>query len=159
MSRLGKVLLLEDDPDVVKAVRWALAREADAVEVVDHEGKVGPAAAKEWAESEHLHSFRHPELYDPNKNALAGTWYLKKVMQRYTKTDDALPYALADYNAGRGNVLRWARGPAATNSAAFIRAIEFPSTRQYVESIMKQREYYRPQFPTKPTPGAVAKGN
>src|SRR5579862_9556110 len=45
MSRLGKVLLLEDDPDVVKAVRWALAREADGVEVVDHEGKVGPATA------------------------------------------------------------------------------------------------------------------
>ena len=35
MTRLGSVLLLEDDPDVVKAVRWAVSREADAVDVVE----------------------------------------------------------------------------------------------------------------------------
>jgi DNA-binding NtrC family response regulator len=35
MSRLGRVLLLEDDPDVAKAVRMALAREAESVDVID----------------------------------------------------------------------------------------------------------------------------
>ena len=31
---------------------------------------------------------------------------LSKLLKRYHQTDNALPYALADYNAGRGNVLR-----------------------------------------------------
>jgi DNA-binding NtrC family response regulator len=43
MSRLGQVLLLEDDPDVVKAVRLALAREADGVEAISRSESVGEA--------------------------------------------------------------------------------------------------------------------
>jgi len=37
-----------------------------------------------------------------------------------------LPYALADYNAGRANVLKWRNGSAMTNSAALIDQIGFP---------------------------------
>ena len=47
---------------------------------------------------------------------------LSKLLRRYTKTDSPLPYALADYNAGRGNVLKWNGGEAATNSVLFIDA-------------------------------------
>ena len=54
-------------------------------------------------------------------------------MKRYQRTDDPIPYALADYNAGRANVLRWNGGTASTNSAAFtLRQIGFPGTGQYV---------------------------
>ena len=45
MSRLGKVLLLEDDPDVAKAVRMALSREADDVNVLDRPGGVVAAVS------------------------------------------------------------------------------------------------------------------
>jgi len=58
--------------------------------------------------------------------------------------DDPLPYALADYNAGRGNVLKWNQGAAATNSAAFARQIGFPGTRDYVRSVLRRYAHYQP---------------
>ena len=57
-----------------------------------------------------------------------------------------MPYALADYNAGRGNVLKWMKGNAVTNSAAFIGQIGFPSTRDYVRAVQRQRLKYAGQF-------------
>jgi soluble lytic murein transglycosylase-like protein len=54
-----------------------------------------------------------------------------------------LPYALADYNAGRGNVLKWRTGSAMTNSQAFMNQIAFPGTRAYVKSILRRYEHYQ----------------
>jgi len=62
------------------------------------------------------------------------------------KTDNPCPYALADYNAGRGNVLKWNNGEAATNSAMFMTQIGFPSTSNYVASVTRRYEYYRDSF-------------
>ncbi|HEX3718139.1 MAG TPA: lytic transglycosylase domain-containing protein, partial [Verrucomicrobiae bacterium] len=59
-----------------------------------------------------------------------------------SRADDPVPYALAEYNAGRGNVLKWLAGPAATNSAAFIGQIGFQGTKAYVQAIIDRRAYY-----------------
>jgi hypothetical protein len=40
-------------------------------------------------------------------------------------------------------VLKWNSGDATTNSVAFIEAIEFPATKEYILSIGKRREKYR----------------
>jgi soluble lytic murein transglycosylase len=71
-------------------------------------------------------------------------------MRRYAQTDNPLPYALADYNAGRGNVLKWNQGAAVTNSAVFTGQIGFPGTRDYVKSVLRRYERYRPVFPPDP---------
>jgi len=71
---------------------------------------------------------------------------LKKMLKRYAQTDNPVPYALADYNAGRGNVLKWNAGEAATNSAVFIEQIGFPGTKAYVKSVMQRCEHYRSIF-------------
>jgi soluble lytic murein transglycosylase len=105
------------------------------------------AAAQEWADAEQLAGFAHEHCFDPATNTLAGTWYLRKLLQRYALTDGPVPYALADYNAGRANVLKWYIGAAATNSAVFTRQIGFPSTRDYVRSVMRRYARYRPVFP------------
>src|ERR1017187_1218886 len=80
-------------------------------------------AAQEWADSEHDTNFLHEHCFDPGTNTLAATFYLGKLLKRYAKTDNPVPYALADYNAGRGNLIRWNTGTGATNSAAFIEQI------------------------------------
>jgi soluble lytic murein transglycosylase len=100
-------------------------------------------AAREWADAEHVQGFAHEHCFDPRTNTLAGAWYMRKLLRRYVHTDNPLPYALADYNAGRGNVLRWNHGAAATNSAAFIGQIGFPGTKDYVRSVMRRYAYYR----------------
>jgi soluble lytic murein transglycosylase len=109
--------------------------------------QVGDLAAHEWADVEQIRSFTLNQLFDPAKNTLAGTWYLRKALRRYGHTDDPIPYALADYNAGRANVLKWVSGAATTNSGAFTEQIGFPSTKEYVQSVMQRYAFYRQIFP------------
>lgn len=138
------------EPSLVKAVVWRESRfREDARGRAGELGlmQVGALAAQEWAEAERLEGFRHADLLDPRRNTLAGTWYLARLTRRYQQTDDPIAYALADYNAGRANVLRWIKGSASTNGAAFLDAIDFPSTRDYVIAVKARREVYRPVFP------------
>lgn len=136
-------------PALVKAVVWRESRFHPHVRGQHQEiglMQLQEYAAQEWADSEHLVAFDHENCLDPATNTLAGTYYLKKLLNRYRNTDNPLPYALADYNAGRGNVLKWITGAGATNSESFIAQIQFPRTREYVRAIMERYEYYRPRF-------------
>ncbi|HOW67701.1 MAG TPA: lytic transglycosylase domain-containing protein [Candidatus Paceibacterota bacterium] len=138
---------------LIKAVIW---RESSfESNVRGSSGELGlmqirPAAAQEWAQSERIRNFSFEHLQHPQSNILAGTWYLWKLMSRYRGVDNPVPYALADYNAGRSNSLRWNSGAAATNSARFIAQIGFPKTKLYVESVLRRQEHYRSQAGLKP---------
>ncbi|MEQ2006836.1 MAG: lytic transglycosylase domain-containing protein [Limisphaerales bacterium] len=103
-------------------------------------------AAREWAEAERIIGFHHEHILDPGSNTLCGVWYLAKLLRRYPQTDDPLPYALADYNAGRGNVLKWNQGAAATNSQQFLAQMTFPGTRRYIETVVQRRARYQDEF-------------
>jgi soluble lytic murein transglycosylase len=129
------------DPALIRAVIW---RESGF-----HPGARGRAgelglmqirepAAQEWASAEHIKDFDFKSCRDPLTNVLAGTWYLKRDLRHYSQADDPLPFGLAEYNAGRGNVLKWLAGDSATNSAAFIERIGFPGTKDYVQKIMQR---------------------
>jgi soluble lytic murein transglycosylase len=134
------------DPLLVRAVIWRESRfnpnargsrgEIGLMQIQDN-------AAREWADAERIVAFDHAHCYDPVTNTLAGTFYLSRLLKRYAATDNPVPYALADYNAGRGNVLRWKAGVAVTNSAAFVRAIGFPGTKRYVQSVMWRYALYQ----------------
>ncbi|MGC8988603.1 MAG: lytic transglycosylase domain-containing protein [Verrucomicrobiia bacterium] len=150
------------DPALVKAVIW---RESHFhPKARGRAGEVGlmqltDAAAQEWAETAGVYPVPETHLFDPVTNTLAGTWYLGKLIRRYQRADDPLPYALADYNAGRANVLKWADGKASTNSAAFIDSIAFPSTRAYVLAVLERQKHYRREFAsvTQRVPAASAR--
>ena len=133
------------DPALVKAVIWresgfdpnarGRAGEIGLMQVTD-------PAAQEWAEAARVYPVPEAHLFDPRTNVLAGTWYLAKLIRRYAATDDPLPFALADYNAGRRNVLKWMQGDARQRGAAFRAAIGFESTRRYVDSVLARRTRY-----------------
>jgi soluble lytic murein transglycosylase len=134
------------DPLLVKAVVWRESR-FDPV-VRGGKGELGlmqlqEIAAQEWADRERVAAFEHEHCIDPGTNTLAGTFYLAKLLKRYANTDDPAVYALADYNAGRSNVLRWNSGAAATNSQDFIGHITFPGTQKYVKTVLRRYELYR----------------
>lgn len=138
------------DAALIKAVVWQESRFRP--EVVGKAGEIGlmqvtEAAAQEWASDEGVFPLDTNHLFDPRTNILAGAWYLRWCLGHYRRVDDPLPFALAEYNAGRGNVLRWLDGRAATNSAAFVAAIGFPSTRRYVESVLRRRLACLADFP------------
>ncbi len=109
---------------------------------VGRRGEVGlmqitRAAAADWAAAEGRPVPALSELFVPSVNVRAGAWYLQRALQYWTsRTDDPLPYALAEYNAGRANVERWASN--ALLASQFCRRIEFASTRRYVAAILER---------------------
>jgi soluble lytic murein transglycosylase len=137
------------DPSLIKAVVWRESRFNPRVRgTVGEVGlmQVGKLAGQEWAIAEKLLYYQHTDLFDPAKNTQAGTWYLRKMLRRYENTDSPAVYALADYNAGRSNVLRWTKGAATTNSAAFLKQMDFPRTRDYLRAILKRQPRYQKEF-------------
>lgn len=137
------------DPALIKAVVWRESKfdphargtkgEMGLMQIMENTGL-------EWAGAQRVPLSGNSLLFDSTKNVDCGAWYLRKLLARYSQVDDPEPFALADYNAGRGNVLKWAKGSAATNSAQFIQQIGFPSTREYVRSVMQRRMKYAAQF-------------
>ena len=111
--------------------------------------QIMPATAQDWVAAERIQHFTNLQLMDPAKNTQCGAWYLSRLLHRYRRTDNPLPYALAAYNAGPGNVTKWATGAASTNSASFIQQIGFPGTRDYVKAVSKRFERYQQSFPPK----------
>lgn len=134
------------DPLLIKAIVWQESRFDPGVR--GRAGEIGlmqiqEIAAQEWADEERYATFDHEHCFDPGTNTMAGTFYLSKLMKRYKKTDNPIPYALADYNAGRGNLLKWNSGAAATNSSVFIAQIGFPGTKHYVENVVRRYAFYK----------------
>ncbi len=134
------------DPMLVKAIVWRESRFRP--DVRGSAGELGlmqiqELAAQEWADAERIETFEHEHCLDPGTNTMAATFYLSKLLKRYRHTDNPLPYALADYNAGRGNLLKWNKGEASTNSVVFAEVIGFPSTKQYVKAVMKRYRFYK----------------
>ena len=139
-------------PALVKAVVWQESRFNPGAH--GRSGEFGlmqimPATAHDWAAAERIQLVTTAQLFDPGQNTRCGAWYLSRLLNRYRRTDNPLPYALAAYNAGPGNVAKWATGSASTNSAAFIRQIGFPGTRAYVKAVSKRFDHYKKTFPPK----------
>ena len=136
-------------PSLVKALVWRESRfQAGARGTRDEIGlmQLQPTTAQAWADANHNRAFEPEHLTNPATNLQAGCFHLAMIVRRYSKTDSPWTYALADYNAGRGNVLRWLTGEAQTNSAAFMAAMTFPGTRSYVREILERAPRYASDF-------------
>ncbi|TAN38719.1 MAG: lytic transglycosylase domain-containing protein [Verrucomicrobia bacterium] len=100
--------------------------------------QVTETAAREWAEAAGRPPLARAELFQPATNIEVGAWYLARAVRRWSAARaDPLPFALAEYNAGRSNAMRWAAncGP---NSTDYLRCITYPSTQRYVRDILKR---------------------
>jgi soluble lytic murein transglycosylase len=75
-----------------------------------------------------------------------GTWYFAKALERWKAKADPVPFALADYNAGRGRVDRWIAATGRGEDAQaedLMRVIDFPTTRRYIEAITARYRFYK----------------
>lgn len=104
------------DPELVHAViRAESAYRADAISPKGAVGlmQVMPTTGRRFGVS---------DLASPESNLLAGTAYLRHLLDRF----DNLPLALAAYNAGEGAVIR-----------AGGKIPAYPETRGYVQTVMR----------------------
>ena len=139
------------DPMLIKAVAWRESRFRPEKLGLDGERglmQITDAAAKEWVKSEKIANFVPTDLFDPKVNINAGSWLLARALHRYEGRDDPMPFALAEYNAGRSRVAKWAgenESGNPTNQASgqkFVENIGFSDTKKYVETVQERVRYY-----------------
>jgi soluble lytic murein transglycosylase len=105
--------------------------------------QVKPSTAGDWAQAVGRRNFSAGALYDPRTNIEAGAWYLRRGLNFWKDCEDPLPFAIAEYNAGRGNVNKWLPPDYQNNAQGFIEAIGFPTTKQYVQDVLERRRRYK----------------
>lgn len=79
-------------------------------------------------------------LYDPAYNVQTGTRYLRSLLRSF---DGDPAKALAAYHAGDFRVKDWTREITFQDSAEFVETIPIPSTRGYVEWVLRDSVIYR----------------
>jgi soluble lytic murein transglycosylase len=137
------------DPMLIKAVVWRESTfHPHKVGTSGERGlmQVGEGAARDWATAEKIETFVPTDLFDPKTNLDVGSWYLKKALARWKSKADPLPFALAEYNAGRTRVDRWIAATELGDKATaedLLAAIDFPTTRRYVQEIVRRSRYYQ----------------
>jgi soluble lytic murein transglycosylase len=134
------------DPMLVKALIWRESRfDTHKPGNAGERGlmQVSERAANEWARENTIDNFQVEELFDPQTNLQAGSWYLRRAFDHWQAQPDPLPFALAEYNAGASRVQRWVGNEAVPVSRKeFLRRIDFPATRKYVEQIIARYNFF-----------------
>jgi len=140
------------DVHLVRAVVWQESRFSPGkVGSVGERGlmQVGEAAAADWVRAHKVETFTPTDLFSPRMNLEIGTWYLARALERWKERDDPVPFALAEYNAGKRRVDRWIAETGETEEGSATGAdrlrdqIDFPTTRAYIAAILERRDAYR----------------
>jgi soluble lytic murein transglycosylase len=103
-----------------------------------------PREARRYARQEHLQRWRPSQVFDPEINIRLGVTYLADTLARY---QGSLEIALAAYNAGDDRVTEWLEDQSShlgnEDPMEFIESIPFTETREYVQILLRNLNYYR----------------
>ena len=102
--------------------------------------QIRPFVARRTAKTEGLYYKNMYDLYNPEKNILLGTAFLKKLFHKY---HSQFIITVAVYNAGRTAVLNWTKNIPMTDPLAFIEEIPYEETRTYVRLLIRNFVFYK----------------
>ena len=105
-----------------------------------------PSVGKSLAKKNGIKRFDARQLLDPSVNLELGTTNLKQVLDRF---GGQVEYALAAYNAGDTPVRQWLASNDYKDVPEFVESIPYTETREYVQSILRNREMYRALYPVR----------
>lgn len=95
-----------------------------------------PATAKAEALSLNIDD---PDVYLPEHNILLGANHFSRLIKKF---GGDIPRAVAAYNAGMTSVMNWDT-LSANDWVEWIEEIPYPETREFVRSVLENREFYR----------------
>jgi len=107
--------------------------------------QVTDGAGQQWAQAVGRRDYGRSLLWNERANIEAGSWYLARALNRWPdkEMEERIPFALAEYNAGYGNVLRWLLHGQQTTADEFVEAITFPTVRDYVTDVTESYRFYK----------------
>ena len=94
--------------------------------------QVIPSTAKSIATALGTRDFRLTDLYRPRLSLQFGAYYLSEML-RLTKGDVSM--ALASYNGGYGNAVRWAGGETPIDQDLFLENVTYSETQSYLQAV------------------------
>ena len=97
-----------------------------------------PPVGRTIAKGVGIPGYTDESLYDPAINIKLGTQHLSGLF----KKSSAIERVLAAYNAGESRVAKWILKAGADDPELFTERIPFVETRDYVRSIVRNREFY-----------------
>lgn len=95
-----------------------------------------PATGKEIAHRLHTGT----NLENPDTNIRLGTYYFRMLVNMFGGNTNL---AIASYNAGQGNVMKWRRAAPHKPMDEFLESIPFTETRNYVKRVNMNAASYR----------------
>lgn len=101
--------------------------------------QVMPTVGQSIAPAAGITSWNPALLYDPGINIEIGIRHLAPLLRGQPN----LPRSLAAYNAGGSRVARWSAKRGADDAEIFTERIPFSETRDYVKSVLRNREFYQ----------------
>lgn len=113
--------------------------------------QIMPATGGDIATNLGLSDYTPDQLYHPFRSVQFGAYYLGQRMQ---DMGGSAAGALAAYNAGLGNALRWSGGAPLTDvseTEAFVARIDFPETFNYVQVVLANYAAYQRIYAAEPT--------
>ncbi len=79
------------------------------------------------------------DLYDPEVNIKYGCLILSLLLKEFQDTDTAL----AAYNAGRGNALKWLKDSRYSEDGIHLKDTPYKETDEYIKKVNKYHRQYR----------------
>ena len=102
--------------------------------------QIMPAVGRELARKVPVRGFRASQLTSPEINIRLGTFYFRRLLD---SCQGRMEDALAAYNAGQSRVVQWRAWGPFEETGEFAETIPFTQTRDYVQIIMRNAEFYR----------------
>ncbi|GAB6089295.1 flagellar assembly lytic transglycosylase [Spirochaeta dissipatitropha] len=125
------------------ALFYGLVREESFFDagIRSHVGATGlaqlmPATAQDMIQ---LLRLQNPDLTDPRTNLSIGSFYFRRLLNRF----EQYVQALVAYNAGQGRVNTWRLEPWARSSILFHEGLPFEETRHYIRKITVTAVHYQ----------------
>ena len=109
--------------------------------------QVMPSTGNWLAQKLGLGRFSIGMLHLPETNLNLGTYYMRMMLNQL---DQSWEYMLAAYNAGKGRVDKWRTWFEYREPAEFVESIPFDETRNYVQVVLRNADFYRRLYAARP---------
>lgn len=102
--------------------------------------QIMPATGTWIAEKLKDEKFNTEDLFEPRKNIMMGTWYIKYLNEKF---DGNMSLAIMAYNAGPGSVQNWLADENVSSDGKNLNNIPYSETAKYERKIMNSYEMYK----------------